>query len=522
MPIANLFRQGGRWIRVTAEITILSALILTTRSANYADVFFDGKIYFVDAGCYSRMTRARMVAEQPGAIVRRHKFENFPAGISPHTTAPLDYLIVALAAGLRPFSAQPLDLAGAVISPLLALLGGWFLYWWSREFSALSQATALLVYSLSAILVHGTALGRPDHQALLIVLLLVALGAEWQLWINPTRGWGIASGISWALALWVSLYEPLILLGGLVLGSVLLARTQLLARSRRPGWWIFLALTLLAALVERRWPDWPVARPFFSPWSATIGELQPVRLTNPIWLYWSGGLLLVSPLLLLIGARRKTIPGVVVILLALSGGLTLWQARWGYFFALLFVLTIPGQFAFVRQRWLAVALLGLALLPFFQFWDRQLWPPEEEARRRAENRMEAIAWRAGTTSLTGSRRVAIMSPWWLAPATAYWSGHPVVAGSSHESLDGIIESARFYLASSPPDAVAILRRHGVGWVMAGDGGRIAENSATALGISGSVTALGTTLADTPSHAPAFLKLFSQNGLCRVYQVRDLR
>ncbi len=47
------------------------------------------------------MTRARLVAEHPGTVVRHDDFENFPAGVTPHTTAPLDYLIVALAALLR-------------------------------------------------------------------------------------------------------------------------------------------------------------------------------------------------------------------------------------------------------------------------------------------------------------------------------------------------------------------------------------------------------------------------------------
>ena len=202
------------------ELLILSALILVTRCANYQDVFVDGKIYFVDADCYARMSRARFVAEHPGAIVRHHDFENFPDGTTPHTTAPLDYLIVGLAAVLAPVTAQPLDLAGAIVSPLLALAGGWFLWWWLRRFSLAGRYAALLVYSLSAILVHGTALGRPDHQSLLIVLLLVAFASEWILGGDiVTLRWGVVSGLSWGLALWVSLYEPLILLAGLALFS---------------------------------------------------------------------------------------------------------------------------------------------------------------------------------------------------------------------------------------------------------------------------------------------------------------
>src|SRR3979490_2186660 len=101
------------------EVAILSVLILATRCANYQNVFVAGNIYFTDADCCARMTRARMCSEHPGLIVRYHDFENFPAGTTPHTTAPLDYLILALWAPLRPFSARSLDLAGALVSPLL-------------------------------------------------------------------------------------------------------------------------------------------------------------------------------------------------------------------------------------------------------------------------------------------------------------------------------------------------------------------------------------------------------------------
>ena len=115
------------------EIAILSALILATRFANYQDVFVAGNVCFSDADCYARMTRVRMSEKKPGLIVRRHDFENFPQGTTPHTTAPFDYLILALAVVLKPFTAHGIDLAGALISPLLALFGGWFLWWWSRR-----------------------------------------------------------------------------------------------------------------------------------------------------------------------------------------------------------------------------------------------------------------------------------------------------------------------------------------------------------------------------------------------------
>jgi hypothetical protein len=67
--------------------------------------------------------------------------------------------------------------AGALISPLLALLGGWFLWCWSVKFRY--RWVLLILYAISPILVHGTELGRPDHQSLLILVVTIAICAEW-------------------------------------------------------------------------------------------------------------------------------------------------------------------------------------------------------------------------------------------------------------------------------------------------------------------------------------------------------
>ncbi|CAN5526719.1 hypothetical protein BH18VER2_BH18VER2_15670 [soil metagenome] len=521
MPIAKLLRLSGRWIRVALEIALFSALLLATRCANYRDVFVEGKIYFVDADSYSRMTRARLVLEHPGLVVRQHTFENYPDGISPHTTAPLDYLIALLAACLRSFTAQPLDLAGAIVSPLLALGAGWFLWWWARGIAWPGQYAVLLLYALSAILVHGTALGRPDQQSLLIVTLLLALAAEYRLQERPSRGWGIFSGIGWGLALWVSLYEPLILLAALLLSFVVADRAQFTARARRTGWWILIGIILLAALIERRLPEWPEAEPFFANWAGTIGELRPLGLTNPAWLHWCGGLLLVSPFFLFMAVRRRLLPWTFAVLLALSFLLTLGQARWGYFFALLFLFTLPAQLMIVRPGLRAVAALVVTLFPLLLFWDRSSWPNEETLARRAAERGAMVEWRAVASSLGGAEPGAILAPWWLAPATAYWSGQPVVAGSSHESLPGIVASARFFLSTSPDEAWQILRQHGVRWVMTDDSDSVAVNSAAILGVSVPADALCRTLDHSPRQVPLFLKIVGRSGPCTLYEVRDL-
>src|SRR5437667_3038117 len=208
----------SRGIGRTIEIAILSALILATRCANYQDVFVAGNVYFVDADCYARMTRVLMCAKKPGLIVRHHDFENFPQGTTPHTTTPLDYLILGLSLLLKPFTTQPLDLAGAFISPLLALIGGWFLWWWSRRLKFRHRWVMLILYAISPILVHGTELGRPDHQSLLILLVAIAICAEWSLQTaagttasTEVNRWAVVSGVAWGFAIWVSAYEPLLL-----------------------------------------------------------------------------------------------------------------------------------------------------------------------------------------------------------------------------------------------------------------------------------------------------------------------
>ena len=298
-----------RAIGLLIEIVLLSALILAARCANYQDVFVAGNVYFSDADCYARMTRVRMCEKKPGLIVRHHDFENFPQGTTPHTTAPFDYLILALAVVLKPFSAHAIDLAGALISPLLALFGGWFLWWWSRRMKFRYRWAALILYAISPVLVKGSELGRPDHQSVLILLVTVAICAEWTLQFERSTKWGIASGIAWSFALWVSLYEPLILVFLVVFLGAVQDRQLLFSKQRRAGWILFAVIVALAFAIERRIPSLSIfySGELFENWARTIGELAHVWPANPIWLRWGGYLLLVTPLLIWFGVRKREV-----------------------------------------------------------------------------------------------------------------------------------------------------------------------------------------------------------------------
>lgn len=123
-------------------LLLLLVLTFAARCHNRPQIFHDGGVFFVDGDCYSRMTRAKMVNEGHW-IIRHHDFENWPQGVTPHTTALLDWMIV----GLKPavdlafkitdpqwkntFHAQTLDVAGALISPLLGVLTAAWLWWWA-------------------------------------------------------------------------------------------------------------------------------------------------------------------------------------------------------------------------------------------------------------------------------------------------------------------------------------------------------------------------------------------------------
>jgi hypothetical protein len=511
-----------RFVLAAVEIAILSALILATRCANYQDVFVAGNIYFADADCYARMTRAQMCAEHPGLIVRHHDFENFPQGTTSHTTVPLDYLIVTLSILLGRFTSQPLALGGAIVSPLLALIGGAFLWWWSRRFNLRYRWMALILYGVSPILVHGTELGRPDHQSLLIVLIAIAICAEWSRQTEPSRKWSIVSGVSWALALWVSFYEPLILLTLLLLVGLTKDRHLLFGAHRRIGWIVFTAVIAIALLVEQRVPSLSALHSGaqLQNWSRTIGELGHISLLSRIWFVWAGYLVVIAPIFIALSIRRKTAPPVVLVLLVATFLLTIWQARWSYFFVLIFAVALPSLLTPIKSRVIVWSAFILSILPILQFWDGQLWPNESTLARQMERRFEAQQVRELAIMIRSSRKQPFVAPWWLSPAISYWSGQPAIAGSSHESLAGIIDSAQFFATDDPQTAREILRRHQAQWIFAYDWDRLGRNCVELLDAPVPERSIGRQLDRAASQAPSDFVFSGQNGATKLFRFAD--
>ena len=533
-------RRVGRFALVFFEIGLLTVLIVATRCANYQDVFVAGNIYFVDADCYSRMTRAQMVRANPGLIVRYHAFENFPQGTTPHTTAPLDYLIVALSFALNPFTTHALDFAGAFVSPLLALLAGWFLWWWSRRMRFRYRWAMLILYAISPILVHGTELGRPDHQSLLILLVAVAICAEWTSQTleqgSAVRAWWLTSAGAWSVAIWVSAYEPLILFVIVTSTALVMNHRAVFGSDRYVGWIVFAGIIAIALAMERRVPSFPIFHtdPELKNWERTIGELAHVSPINRVWLSWCGYLLLITPVLIWVSikefkngetsARRAGFHRAVAlyVLLVVTFFLTVWQARWGYFFVLILALALPVLLTPIKSGgaiWIAFAL---SVSPILQDWDARRWPSEAQLTTRVEKRIESAQIRDLAVSLRSSEVHPFLAPWWLSPSIAYWSGQPGVAGSSHESLEGIADSARFFLSENLQEEREILAKRDVVWVFAYDSERVAKNSATILNQRIPRQPICRVLDRTPTQAPAFLVFVAQNPTCKLYRVNAER
>jgi hypothetical protein len=150
-------------------------------------------------------------------------------------------------------------------------------------------------------------------------------------------------------------------------------------------------------------------------------------------------------------------------------------------------------------------------------WDEKLWPNEARLTDCVAERNESAQLRALAVGLRSSEIQPFLAPWWLSPSIAYWSGQPGVAGSSHESLDGIADGALFFLCGDWQNARQILENHQTGWVVAYDSERVTQNSEAILNQTLPAHPLCRVLDRTPTQAPPFVILSAQNGTFKLYR-----
>ncbi len=516
------------------RLTLLLLVLLLTaavRCWTWGSVFAGEAVLFADPDCYSRMTRVERVYHDPGeGVIRHHEFENWPHGTVSHTTMAMDWATATLARGLAPFSERPVDLAGAWVSVVLGVFTALFLwFWWGARPYRLAGA---LLFAVSPLLVHGTVLGRPDHQSLLLLLVAMGLGALAQMVPRGEKHhWVGYFMLAWSAAIWVSLYEPVLLCGAALLLVLALNPRRLLS---------FESLSFVTGVFGMAYVLWlmegtlgtfsslfdPVVQQYFPAWSRTIGELAHVPPLSTVWLGWTLGWLPLSGVLLWRAGRQEREAWYWLGLLALLFGLTCWQVRWGYFFSLVFVMSLPMQMrelaAWFPRRgrlaaWVAAwVAFAFALWPVAAEWDHR-FTPEETARRR-EVRSDQLALRDVALQLKGERSLPVLAPWWFSPALAYWSGQPCVAGSSHQSLPGIVDAARFWLMPDFAAAEPLLKARQVAAIVAYEPQRVVPQAIALLGeeVAEPERVLGATLFMRPSSPPAGLEFVYGNAAFRVY------
>lgn len=489
-------------------VVFVVLLALACSLARWQEVFVGGDVYFLDPDCYSRMTRVAAVLAGEGPFVRVHTFENAPQGIVPHTTAPLDWLI-AVPASLT----GKVDLAGAFVSPVLgmAFVVGVCLWGWRKPFGLLAG----LLAAVSPSLAHAFSVGRPDHQSLLLLLLGVAVAAEIALWEGRKKA-AMVSAVAWSLALWVSLFEPLILLlACLALRLFVLRKAGLPGKSDIAAPLTFSVILLIAFFADgwRFAPPSAEASTLFPMWASTIGELKPATLS--LIFGWLGWLVPFIPLLLAWGSARGLNRPMLACaaLLCFLLMLTFWAARWGPFLVMVAVLVLPTALAVVRWRHLMRVVFVVSLWPVAAVWDAQLFPDSAAAAMREEARMEGPLLREAAGAVQSG---PVLAPWWLSPAIAYWTGQPCVGGSSHQSLPGTAETARFFLSETSAEAADILQRRSVSYVITDDPRRLIENSSTILGVS----PRSRPMIDRLNHGEPFpfLEPVARNRFFRVFKV----
>jgi hypothetical protein len=508
-------------VRTVVASLALALLFLLAVTWNRAQVFVprsDGGslVVYADGDCHSRMQRAAAVAENPGTIIRSHNFENYPQGTVPHTTAPMDYLIAALGVMVR-----PLDVAGAWISPLLGLVTLLFLFFWSRTLDLRPRWPMLILFAVSPALTHAFALGRPDHQSLLVALTTVALASHFAFIRTARSAWAWASGAAWGLALWVSWFEPLILLA-----AQEMARALVLRRAACPKIWRH-ALLLAAGIALAAWAlegfrsPWPDAtvREFFPRWAALLGELQGA--TPAAMFAWTGWLLVPAPLLLAWDYFRRRHPLALIVLLLLVAvtALTGWQARWNPWQTAIFCLALPWMLAPLGKAWVIGAVFVVSLWPVAWAWDARLFPAPAEQARQQEKVLEAALLEQTARFLQAQPRGGVLAPWWISPALARVSGQPMVGGTSHQSLPGSVDTAQFFLSDDDNMAAAQLSLRDVQYVVTDAPERVIATSAALLGVPPPPQPLITRLAGARD-IPGFLQPVFANQFFRVYKVRD--
>jgi hypothetical protein len=462
--LSAVFILAGLWLRA---IYAPEWMLLDT-SHQPPDV----RPWAVEADCYSQLARVQRILHGQGLIQNHFTVENWPEGLVPSTTAPFDYVILLFYAPLTLFTKYPLDWAGAIVSPALWLgLVLFMMIFRSREFTLSGRTLFVIGSALLPALIWATAFGRPRHQSLILVLMAMGLVAEyerWQIELTPKRAWNIFAGIVWGLACWTSLFEPMIVVFALITFNLIARRRENLAFLVSFGVVIVAMIGVegdhIFTNLYNIYDLTPENRAYSLNWLSTIAEVQPMTLSGFVQQCTSLSFIVILPfvawrLLRESGSRKTDL--LLVLLTVLLALLTFAQKRWIYYANLTELLVIVRYFQVAPTRWPRVLIVVLFLLGALY-----------DDRVQISARLYTAAAQPSLDSARIARSIdgtgGIMAPWWISPGLLYFSGQPIVSGSSHSGITGIVASAQFFSATSWADAERILKERKVRWIVAWD------------------------------------------------------
>jgi len=425
----------------------------------------------VEADCYSQLARVQRILHGQGLIQNHFTVENWPEGLVPSTTAPFDYVILLLYAPLALITTHPLDWAGALVSP--ALWVGLVVFWMvvrSREFTLAGRALLVIGSAALPALIWATAFGRPRHQSLIFALMAMGLFAEyerWQIELTPKRAWNIFAGMVWGLACWTSLFEPTVVVVALIAFNLIVRHRESFAFLAGFGVVLLLGVALegphLWENIFNIYSLTPEYRQYALNWLGTIAEVHPVSLSGFVQQCTNLSFIVILPF---VAWRLLREPGhrqtdlLLVLLTVLLALLTFAQKRWMYYANLTELMVLVRFYQIAPQRWTRLAVVALFLLGAVYDNLAQIGGGLNSASQ------PSLDCARISRSIDGTG--GIMAPWWISPGLLYFSGQPIVSGSSHCGISGIVASAQFFSATSWADAERILKERKVRWIVTWD------------------------------------------------------
>jgi len=142
--------------------------------------------------------------------------------------------------------------------------------------------------------------------------------------------------------------------------------------------------------------------------------------------------------------------------------ITTFQSRWIYYASLAELFLIVRYCQVMPIRWWRIIVMVIFGLGLFAA-DDEIWS-NANAKAPPNQPSPQLALIARSIDKPGG----ILAPWWLSPGLLYFSSQPIVTGSSHCGISGIVAGAKFYTATSWIAANRILQERQVRWVVVYD------------------------------------------------------